>query len=106
MRETRELVLSILQGRPMEMNGPPEDGSLPPMTPESQALRERYDPPDYDDESTEDLPEGIQGIFERERQELADLRLLRTEREVLAAQLDEARAQLTDPQGPAFDASS
>jgi hypothetical protein len=101
LRETREMVLSILQGRPMETSSGQTNGSGEDRPP----LKEPYDPPDYDSDDLTDLPEGIQSIFDRERQEVTDLRHLRTEREVLAAQLDEARAMLMDPQGPVSDPS-
>lgn len=99
LREMRELTISILQGR--DSDQPPTSDSTVP-----QNLREPYDPPDYDDPGTEDLPGGIQSIFERERQEQNDFRHLRTEREVLAAQLEESRAMISDPQGPDFMPSS
>jgi hypothetical protein len=98
LREIRGMVSDILQGREV-------DSSQLSPTPESQPLKMSFDPPDYDDPGTADLPEGIQAVFERQDQELHDVRLLRTEQEVLAAQLDQARAQLMDPQGPAFEPS-
>lgn len=94
LRETREMVLSILQGRPMD----PEQMAA---RPEPQPLRTPYDPPDYDHPGIEDLPGALQSVFEREDQEQHTLRTLRTEREVLSQQLDQARAALQDPQGPA-----
>jgi hypothetical protein len=103
MKETRELVLSILQGRPItDLNG-----GAPSSAPSSQPdpSREPYDPPDYDSPDMGDLPIGIQSIFSREDQETTDLRHLRTEREVLDAQLAEARAALLDPQGPVSNGS-
>ena len=101
LQEIRGMVMDILQGRPMDQSQPTTEtmfGEKPP-------LRDSYDPPDYDSTDTSDLPEGIQSIFERHEQERQDLRHLRTEREVLSAQLDEARAMVMDPQGPAFDIS-
>ena len=98
LREIRGMVSDILQGREV-------DSSQPPPTP-SPPLKMSFDPPDYDSPGTEDLPGGIQAIFEREENEIHDVRLLRTEQEVLAQQLDQARAQLMDPQGPAFVPSS
>ena len=97
LREIRGMVSDILQGREIT-------GTLPP-TSETQPSRMSYDPPDYDDPGVEDLSGGIQAILEREQQEQQDVRLLRTEQEVLAHQLDEARAALMDPQGPDFGPS-
>jgi hypothetical protein len=93
LREIRGMVSDILQGREVDLS------QLPP-TEESRPSRTSYDPPDYDDPGTEDLPPGIQGIIAREEQETYDVRLLRTEQEVLARQRDEARAMLMDMQGP------
>lgn len=100
-RETRELVLSILQGRPILEGG---DQSSAPSS-EQQPSKTPYDPVDYDSTDLTDLPTGIQGIFEREEQERTDLRHLRTEQEVLAAQLHEARQMVMDRQGPDFELS-
>ena len=100
LREIRGMVSDILQGRESDhapMTSPPAPG---------EPLRTLFDPPDYDSPGTEDLPGGIQAIFEREETEQHDVRLLRTEQEVLAQQLDEARSMLRDPQGPAFVPSS
>jgi hypothetical protein len=97
IKEMRELVLSILQGRPMSETPSTTSSARPSTAP--------FDPPDYDNPGTEDLPPGIQSIFAREDQEQVDLRHLRTEREVLDAQLEEARAAIMDPQGPAFENS-
>jgi hypothetical protein len=99
LREIRGMVSDILQGREVDSSPLPLTPSLPPsMMP--------FDPPDYDDPGTEDLPPGIQGVFRREDQEMIDVRHLRTEQEVLANQLAEARAMLMDPQGPDFVPSS
>jgi hypothetical protein len=90
-RETRELVLSILQGRPSNGSTTQEAAT--------QELTQMLIPPNYDDDSIP-LPGGIQAVFEREEMEQEDLRRLRTEQENLARQLEEARLNLTDPQGP------
>ena len=98
LKEIRGMVSDILQGREADVSMTAPSPSLPPsMMP--------FDPPDYDSPGTEDLPGGIQAVFERQDQEQHDVRLLRTEQEVLAQQLDEARAALMDPQGPAFTPS-
>ena len=102
LREIRGMVTDILQGRPLSET---ELAARLASQPEEQPLRDSFDPPDYDSPDISDLPDGIQSVFERERIEQADLRNLRTEREVLAAQLDEARAMLMDPQGPASELS-
>jgi len=65
-----------------------------------------FDPPDYDSPDLTDLPGGIQAIIGREENETHDVRLLRTEQEVLAQQLDEARSMLMDRQGPGSMLSS
>ena len=98
LKEIRGMVSDILQGRETDL------AAAPPSL--NQPSRMSYDPPDYDDPSMDDLPGGIQAIFEREENEIHDVRLLRTEQEVLAQQLDEARSMLKDPQGPAFAPSS
>lgn len=95
-RETRELVLSILQGRPSNSNGFTST-DLP--TSESTAT---IPMPNYDDDSIP-LSGGIQAVFEREQAEEDAVRRLRTEQQNLAHQLEEARARvMTDPQGPDF----
>lgn len=96
-KETRELVVTILQGRELDPSMIPTEAPQP--------SRSSFDPPDYDAEGTEDLPGGIQAVFQRQEQEQNDVRLLRTEQEVLARQLDEARAAILDPQGPASELS-
>jgi hypothetical protein len=95
LREIRGMVTDILQGRETE---PSASLTVPLPSPSMTP----FDPPDYDSPSLEDLPGGIQAVFERQDQEQHDVRLLRTEQEVLAQQLDEARAALMDPQGPGF----
>jgi hypothetical protein len=103
IKEMRELVLSILQGRPMSETPSSTPSTTSSASPDPSTAP--FDPPDYDNPGTEDLPPGIQSIFAREDQEQVDLRHLRTEREVLDAQLEEARAAIMDPQGPAFENS-
>jgi len=100
LREIRGMVTDILQGREQEV-GP---SSVTAVNPSASMMS--FDPPDYDSPDLTDLPGGIQAIIGREEQETHDVRLLRTEQEVLSAQLDAARAQLMDPQGPAFVPSS
>lgn len=93
-RQTTELVLSILQGRPT--NGT-EPAPLATVVPETLLT------PNYDDDSIP-LPPGIEEIFSRHEEEDTALRLLRTEQEQLARQRHEASQMLrslTDPQGPA-----
>lgn len=96
LKEIRALVIDLTQGREIDAATleKMQEQSLPPE-------RMQFDPPDYDAPGTEDLPGGIQAIFEREQIEQEEVRQLRTQQEVLARQLDEARAALTDPQGPA-----
>jgi hypothetical protein len=101
LREIRGMVTDILQGREMD----PSTLRASPMTLDPSVSPMPFDPPDYDSPSLEDLPGGIQAVFERQEQEQHDVRLLRTEQEVLAQQLDEARAKLMDPQGPDFTPS-
>jgi hypothetical protein len=100
-QNTRELVIEILQGREID----PEILKAQAEA-QSQPLRTSFDPPDYDAPGTDDLPGGIAAVFEREEQEADTVRQLRTQQEVLARQLDEARAMLTDPQGPGSELSS
>lgn len=102
MRETRELVLSILQGRPMDEA---QVAAMKAAAPEPQPSRTPFDPPDYDHPGIEDLPGSLQAVFTREEDEQNTLRSLRTEREVLSMQLDQARMALRDPQGPDSDTS-
>lgn len=90
-RETRELVVTILQGRELT---PQEREEL------IQPSRTSFDPPDYDDPGTEDLPSGIQAVFEREQAEQDEVRSLRTEQEILARQRAEAREQLANLESP------
>lgn len=96
-REMKDLVLSILQGRPQE-NGHQE------MTPEAMAAQTLL-APDYDDESIP-LSGGLMSVLDREQREEEEVRLLRAEQEGLARQLAEARTRLIqDPQGPDFTTS-
>jgi hypothetical protein len=98
LREIRGMVSDILQGREsLTTSTVSLANQAPSMMP--------FDPPDYDSPGTEDLPGGIQAVFERQDQEQHDVRLLRTEQEVLAYQLEEARAMIQDPQGPDFTPS-
>jgi hypothetical protein len=91
-RETRELVLSILQGRPSS-DSQSHNGVL--HSPETLPI------PNYDDESIP-LPSGIMGVFSREEEEAEELRQLQTEQQRLKDQLRDARMAmlLKDPQGP------
>lgn len=104
LREIRGMVMDILQGRPMD------ETQLEAMrlaaAADSQPSRTPFDPPDYDRPETDDLPPGLQSVFAREEQEKDDVRQLRTEQEVLARQLDEARSALMDPQGIGSELSS
>jgi hypothetical protein len=102
LRELRGMVMDILQGRPMSEA---QIAAMAAAQPDPQPLRTPFDPPDYDHPGIEDLPGHLQSVFEREAGEQDTLRTLRTEREVLSMQLDQARAALADPQGPAFDPS-
>jgi hypothetical protein len=86
-RETRELVVTILQGRDQT---PEEREAL------TQPLSNSFDPPDYDDPSMEGLPGGIQAVFEREQSEIDELRRLQTEHDILEQQRAHARAALDD----------
>jgi len=97
-REMKDLVLSILQGRPT-------NGSTP-TSETAQELSQMLLTPNYDDDSIP-LPRGIDSVFEREAAEEEEVRRLRTEQEGLARQLAEARMRLvTDPQGPDSISSS
>ena len=97
-REMKDLVLSILQGRPT-------NGSTP-TSETAQELSQMLLTPNYDDDSIP-LPRGIDSVFEREAAEEEEVRRLRTEQEALARQLSEARMRLvTDPQGPGSISSS
>ncbi len=92
MKEMRQMVIEILQGR-----------ERPPMSEEEQASvsRTRFDPPDYDAVGVEDLPPGIQGIFHREDREEIEFRTSHSEPELLRNQLERARSAAgMDPQGP------
>jgi len=90
-KETKDLVLSILQGRQQTTSGPPDE----------QLLIEQLRPPNYDSDTEMPLPTGIQAIFEREESEAEELRQLNTERDVLSSQLRNARLRvIADPQGP------
>jgi hypothetical protein len=105
LREMREMVLSILQGRPMTE---PEIAAMQAAAAaEEQPSRTPFDPPDYDSEDITDLPGGIQEVFHREEEEVTDLRHLQTEHDVLARQREEARVALgMDRQGPGSTLSS
>ena len=93
-RETRELVISILQGRPMDPT------MVTPPDPEAIAAQKALDMPNYDDDSMP-LPGGIQAVLAREEDEAEQLRLLLTEQARLEQQLAEAQSRLmSDPQGP------
>jgi hypothetical protein len=97
MREVRGMVMDILQGR-----------ERPPLSEEEQLLASRtpFDPPNYDSPGTEDLPEGIAAVFNREEQETIDYRSSHSERELLNDQLERARAIAgLNPQGPAAEPS-
>jgi hypothetical protein len=100
LREIRGMVSDILQGR--EMTGTSMGSSPLPQV----SLSVPFDPPDYDSPDLTDLPGGIQAIIGREEQETHDVRLLRTEQEVLNSQLEASRAMLTDLQGPGSVLSS
>jgi hypothetical protein len=105
LREMREMVLSILQGRPMT------DQEIAAVKAGAQAAEQPskmpFDPPDYDSQDISDLPGGIQEVFHREDQEVTDLRHLQTEHDVLARQREQARVALgMDRQGPASTPSS
>jgi hypothetical protein len=92
MREVRQMVVDILQGR-----------EQPPLSEQDQASvsRTRFDPPDYDAPGTDDLPLGIQGIFHRQDMEEVEFRTSHSEPELLRNQLERARAVAgMDPQGP------
>lgn len=102
LREIRGIVTDILQGRPMDEA---QMAAMKAAAPEPQPSRTPFDPPDYDNPGIEDLPGAIQAVFTREEDEQNTLRSLRTEREVLSMQLDQARAALRDPQGPDSDTS-
>jgi len=100
LREIRGMVSDILQGRETDA----AVAQTMPMDPSASMMS--FDPPDYDSPDLTDLPGGIQAIIGREEQETHDVRLLRTEQEVLAGQLEEARATLMDRQGPGSMLSS
>lgn len=90
-KQTAELVLSILQGRP---EGSATNGTTPP----EQGLGETLLVPNYDDDSIP-LPGGIEAVLGREQaeSEAERLRLLR-ERDELAWQLAQANRQM--PEAP------
>jgi hypothetical protein len=97
-RETRELVLSILQGRP-------ENGSTTTNPQSNGQAPESVPMVNYDDDSIP-LPGGLMSVLDREQREEEEVRLLRSEQEGLARQLAEARMRLIqDPQGPDFTTS-
>lgn len=94
-KQTAELVLSILQGRPEAEGGP--NGSTAP----EQGLGTTLSVPNYDDDSIP-LPGGIEAVLGREQaeSETERLRLLR-ERDELAWQLAQANRQMPDaPDSP------
>lgn len=95
MAETRELVVTLAQGRPQ----PQTMMTLPPVTGERGLTMT-----DYDDDSLMPLPPGIISQLEREDAEAEYLRALETERGDLAVQLAEERLRLAnlapDVQGP------
>lgn len=92
LREIRGMVTDILQGREIDQRTLErmQNQSVPPET-------LPFDPPDYDDPSND--PDWMTALSERDERERDEARSLRTEQEVLARQLDEARAALSDPQG-------
>ena len=86
-KENRELILSILQGRPTQTT------TTGPVLPGTVTLSE----PNYDDDSIP-LPGGIELVLAREGQEEEDLRRLRMERADLAAELARVRSKMpVDP---------
>jgi hypothetical protein len=96
-RETRELVLSILQGRPST--------GAEPLVP-SMSSPSTLEAPNYDDDSIP-LPSGIEAVFSREEMEAEELRRLQTEQQRLRDQLRDTQLRLlTDPQGPGSMSSS
>lgn len=102
LREVRGMVMDILQGR--EYSGPPLPGG--PATSEAleeeiQARKSRFDPPDYDAPGTEDLPEGLRGVWDRHDLEDIQFTSSKSPGELLNEQLARARSQAgLDPQGP------
>jgi hypothetical protein len=103
LREIRGMVTDLIQGRPMDEATLAAMAAAAPQPPPS---RMAYDPPDYDNPGTEDLPGGIQAVFEREQGEQDEMRRLRTESEILSLQLEEARARAgVQFQGPGSEPS-
>jgi hypothetical protein len=101
-RETRKLVMEILQGRePVILNG---DSTLPPPADQERAERLRFDPPDYDDPSND--PEWMVAVGEREDRETSEMRQLQTEQALLNGQLRDLRERAgLDSQGPSSEPS-
>lgn len=94
LREVRGMVMDILQGR--EHTGP-----TPEPAEQEQLSRTRFDPPDYDAPGTEDLPEGIAGVWDRHETEDIQFQSSKSPGELLNEQLERARtAAGLDPQGP------
>ena len=102
LREVRGMVMDILQGR--EYSGPPlpEQGSATDeLEEELKARRSRFDPPDYDNPGTEDLPESLQAVWARHDQEDIQFTTSKSPGELLNEQLERSRrAAGLDPQGP------
>lgn len=94
LREVRGMVMDILQGR--EYSGP-----TPEPADQEQIQRTRFDPPDYDAPGTEDLPQGLAGVWDRHEQEEIQFATSRSPGELLNDQLERARqAAGLDLQGP------
>jgi hypothetical protein len=95
MAETRELVVTLAQGRPQEQT----TRTFPPVTGERGLTMS-----DYDNDVTFPLPAGIEAQLSREEQEAEYLRRLETEHSDLAEQLAQERLRLAnlaaDVQGP------
>ena len=103
LREVRGMVMDILQGR--EYSGPGEDrgqgSTSEEIEEEVRARRSRFDPPDYDAPGTEDLPEGIAGVWDRHDMEDIHFTSSKSPGELLNEQLERSRtAAGLDPQGP------
>ncbi|MGA9527156.1 MAG: hypothetical protein WBS24_03460 [Terriglobales bacterium] len=101
LREVRGMVMDILQGREIPMTSS-NGTSVTEELEEAVRLRNsKFDPPDYDAPGTEDLPEGIAGVWERHDQEEIEFRTSKSPGELLSEQLERARtAAGLDPQGP------
>jgi hypothetical protein len=101
LREVRGMVMDILQGREMPAVSSNGTAATEELEEAIRARASKFDPPNYDAPGTEDLPEGIAGVWDRHDQEDIQFQSSKSPGELLNEQLERARrAANLDPQGP------